>query len=83
MAALFISGNWAGKTTHAELIADRLHMQHVNVGDLIREKRFYSGWDEEFQAYEIDEQSEDAVRRNPCKTAQLSGFATSTRTRRI
>ena len=74
---------WAGKTTHAELIADRLHMQHVNVGDLIREKRFYSGWDEEFQAYEIDEQSEDAVRRIPCKNAQLSGFATSTRTRRI
>ena len=74
---------WAGKTTHAELIADRLHMQHVNVGDLIREKRFYSGWDEEFQAYEIDEESEDAVRRIPCKNAQLSGFATSTRTRRI
>ena len=47
-------------------------MQHVNVGDLIREKRFYSGWDEEFQAYEIDEQSEDAVRRIPARLRSLA-----------
>ncbi len=66
----------AGKTTHAELIAARLQMQHVNVGDLIREKRFYSGWDEEYQAYEIDEQSEDAVRYVP-KDSRARRFATS------
>ena len=50
-----------GKTTTAEQVAAKLGLRHLNVGDLIKEKKFYSGWDEEFQAFEIDEASEDAV----------------------
>jgi adenylate kinase len=49
-----------GKTTTAELLASASGFKHINVGDLVKKDGLHSGWDEEFQAYYIDE---DKVRQ--------------------
>jgi broad-specificity NMP kinase len=55
-----------GKTTHAQLLMDRspIPLKHVNVADLVKERKLYESWDEEWQTYVVDE---DKARPNtPC-----------------
>ncbi len=50
-----------GKTTTAELVCDMLDgFTRYNVGELVKEGRFYSGVDE-FGALEIDQEAEDRL----------------------
>lgn len=46
-----------GKTTHAALLASTSSspMVHINVSDLVKEKGFHEGWDEEYQSWIVDE----------------------------
>ncbi|TMW55745.1 hypothetical protein Poli38472_010627 [Pythium oligandrum] len=45
-----------GKTTMCQMLAERSEsLQHVNVGDLVKEKNLHEGRDEEFDAFILDE----------------------------
>jgi Holliday junction resolvasome RuvABC ATP-dependent DNA helicase subunit len=44
-----------GKTTHSELIAAEAGLQHVNIGALVREHELYDGYNEEFEAYFVND----------------------------
>jgi len=46
-----------GKSTHAQLLAEEspVPLTHINVGELVKEKGFYEGFDQEWQSYTVDE----------------------------
>lgn len=46
-----------GKSTHGQLLAEQssVPLRHINVGDLVKEKGLHEGYDEEWQAYTVDE----------------------------
>ena len=44
-----------GKTTHADLVASELALTHLNVGDLVKEHELHDGYDEEYQAFTIND----------------------------
>ncbi|KAF6166176.1 hypothetical protein GIB67_023886 [Kingdonia uniflora] len=45
----------AGKTTMSPLLADVAQLRHVNVGDVVKEKNLYDGWDENLKCNFIKE----------------------------
>lgn len=47
-----------GKTTTCELLAQSGRLEHINVGDLVKSRHLHEGYDEEHQAFVLDE---DAV----------------------
>ena len=44
-----------GKTATASLVAERLGFQHLCVGDLVKQNKFYEGKDEKFDSMILDE----------------------------
>ena len=46
-----------GKSTHAQLLAAEspIPMNHINVGELVKQKNLYEEYDEEWQSYTVDE----------------------------
>ncbi|TFY74972.1 hypothetical protein EWM64_g9039 [Hericium alpestre] len=46
-----------GKSTHAQLLAEEspVPLQHINVGEWVKEKGLHEGYDEEWQSYTVDE----------------------------
>eukprot|EP00562_Extubocellulus_spinifer_P002000 CAMPEP_0178474008 /NCGR_PEP_ID=MMETSP0696-20121128/2381_1 /TAXON_ID=265572 /ORGANISM="Extubocellulus spinifer, Strain CCMP396" /LENGTH=201 /DNA_ID=CAMNT_0020101249 /DNA_START=76 /DNA_END=681 /DNA_ORIENTATION=+ len=44
-----------GKTATASLIAERLEMQHISVGDVVKQHKFYEGRDEKYDSLILDE----------------------------
>lgn len=44
-----------GKTTTSEMVAQELGFRHINVGEWVREKNLHSGWNAEFDCFDIDE----------------------------
>ncbi|KAI8467870.1 MAG: AAA domain-containing protein [Monoraphidium minutum] len=44
-----------GKTTTSEQVAAATGLRHVNVGDWVKEQELHCGWDEEHQAFILDE----------------------------
>ncbi len=44
-----------GKTATASMIAERLHMQHINVGGIIQENKCHLEFDEQLQTHVLDE----------------------------
>ncbi|KAJ7071223.1 AAA domain-containing protein [Mycena amicta] len=46
-----------GKSTHAQLLVDEspIPLKHINVGEWVKEKGFYTQFDEEWQSYTVDE----------------------------
>lgn len=46
-----------GKSTHAQILADEspIPLQHINVGEWVKEKGLYEDFDEEWQSYTVDE----------------------------
>ncbi|KDD76260.1 hypothetical protein H632_c294p1 [Helicosporidium sp. ATCC 50920] len=60
-----------GKTTTAELLASAAGLEHVNVGQLVKDEGLHSGWDERFQCHILDEDKvcdelEDKMGRGGC-----------------
>eukprot|EP00389_Voromonas_pontica_P015540 GDKH01024241.1.p1 GENE.GDKH01024241.1~~GDKH01024241.1.p1 ORF type:complete len:175 (-),score=30.30 GDKH01024241.1:150-674(-) len=44
-----------GKTTLSRMLAERLGMQHIEVGEWVREKRLYKEWDDEMNCSIFDD----------------------------
>ncbi|KAA1479344.1 P-loop containing nucleoside triphosphate hydrolase protein [Dentipellis sp. KUC8613] len=46
-----------GKSTHAALLAEEspVPLQHINVGEWVKERGLHEGYDEEWQSYTVDE----------------------------
>lgn len=44
-----------GKTVTAHTLAEKTGLNHIDVGDLAKEKHLYDGWDEEYGCYVLDE----------------------------
>jgi len=44
-----------GKTVTAALVAERLGLRHINVGEIIKEHKCYDGHDEELDTHILDE----------------------------
>ena len=49
-----------GKTLHSSLLHSDLEssevpMTHLNIGDIVKEKGFHEGFDEQWQSYTVDE----------------------------
>jgi adenylate kinase len=53
-----------GKTTHAQLLAAQapVVLQHINVGELVKEHSLHEGFDDEWQSYTVDEDKVRSVR---------------------
>ncbi|MCO5575845.1 hypothetical protein L7F22_029650 [Adiantum nelumboides] len=47
-----------GKSTHAQLIVQAVpEMRHLDMGPIVKENGFHVGFDEEYQTYDVDEDS--------------------------
>ncbi|OJA10777.1 hypothetical protein AZE42_00306 [Rhizopogon vesiculosus] len=46
-----------GKSTHAQLLVAEspIPLKHINVGQLVKDKSFHHGFDEQWQSYTVDE----------------------------
>ncbi|TXT11058.1 hypothetical protein VHUM_01809 [Vanrija humicola] len=46
-----------GKTLHSEMLAldADVPLQHINIGDVVKQHGFHEGWDDEWQSYTVDE----------------------------
>lgn len=44
-----------GKTTHCEVLAERLGLRHLSVNQVVKDKECHEGWDDEFQSWVVDE----------------------------
>lgn len=46
-----------GKSTHAQIIANEspLSLEHINVGEWVKERGLYEDFDQEWQSYTVDE----------------------------
>lgn len=49
-----------GKSLHSVLLSQSLQtsvtpLVHLNIGDIVKEKGFHEGWDEEWQSWTVDE----------------------------
>ena len=68
-----------GKTSHCSQLVESLSakysFRHINCGDLVKEKSLHTGWDEEWQSYDVDDDkvcaplSHVAAQSNLCHTA--------------
>ncbi|KAF5197342.1 Adenylate kinase isoenzyme 6-like protein [Thalictrum thalictroides] len=44
-----------GKTTTSSLLADATQLNHINIGELVKQKNLHDGWDDEFDCHIINE----------------------------
>ncbi|KAJ6242955.1 pos9-activating factor fap7-related [Anaeramoeba flamelloides] len=44
-----------GKTTTAKQVCSELEYNHINISELVKEKEFYTEYDEEYETFVIDE----------------------------
>lgn len=44
-----------GKTTHAEVLAERTGLRHVSVNQVVKDRECHEGWDDEFKSWIVDE----------------------------
>jgi adenylate kinase len=59
---ILVSGTpGTGKSTLCEALAKRLELDYINIGKLVKDEGFHAGFDTEFQAFKIDESSEDQI----------------------
>jgi hypothetical protein len=74
----FCSTPGTGKTTHAAQVVEQLQSnpstsgaswQHVNVGDFVKDKGCHSGYNEEWQSWDVDE---DKVSLVPPRSSSLA-----------
>lgn len=46
----------AGKSAHAAALCSEVSsLESLNIGSLVKEQGLHSGWDEEWQSYDVDE----------------------------
>jgi len=55
---LLITGTpGTGKSTTASALAEATNLRYICIGDLVKEKEFYHGWDNELECHFINEDS--------------------------
>ncbi|KAI0840191.1 P-loop containing nucleoside triphosphate hydrolase protein [Hypoxylon sp. FL0890] len=61
-----------GKTTHAEMLAERTGFRHFSVNQIVKDRECHEGWDEEYLSFIVDEDKlldaleEDDVKAGGC-----------------
>ncbi|EGS20967.1 uncharacterized protein CTHT_0028060 [Thermochaetoides thermophila DSM 1495] len=60
-----------GKTSHAELLAERTGLKHISINQIVKDKECHEGYDEEYQSWIVDEDKlldaiEDEVTKGGC-----------------
>ncbi|KAK7276597.1 hypothetical protein RIF29_17740 [Crotalaria pallida] len=45
-----------GKTTMSTALAEATHLRHINIGDLVKEKKLHDGWDDELHCFILNEE---------------------------
>mmetsp|Transcript_46075 Transcript_46075/g.141886 ORF Transcript_46075/g.141886 Transcript_46075/m.141886 type:complete len:180 (-) Transcript_46075:66-605(-) len=50
-----------GKTTMGQMLAQELGLNHIEIGKVIKENEFHSGYDEHFDTHEVTEDDEDRL----------------------
>jgi nucleoside-triphosphatase THEP1 len=51
-----------GKTTTSEMIAEVTGLEHVNVGEIVKQKQLHEGYLEEFDTHVLDEDKVGVIR---------------------
>ncbi|CAI9289454.1 unnamed protein product [Lactuca saligna] len=44
-----------GKTTTSAALAEATNLRHINIGDLVRDKKLHDGWDDQLECYIVNE----------------------------
>ncbi len=44
-----------GKTSHAEVLAQRTGLRHLSINQVVKERGCHDGWDDKFQSWIVDE----------------------------
>ncbi|KAI3791950.1 hypothetical protein L2E82_05816 [Cichorium intybus] len=44
-----------GKTTTSAALAEATHLRHINIGELVKDKKLHDGWDDQLDCYVINE----------------------------
>jgi hypothetical protein len=52
-----------GKTTLSELLCQQSGYRHINISEVVKEKKLFSSFDEVMQAYEIDDDKVSPLHR--------------------
>ncbi|OQS07599.1 adenylate kinase [Thraustotheca clavata] len=56
MPNILITGTpGTGKTTMSQLLAEKTHLEYINVGELVKQHNLHSGRDEEYDCFVLDE----------------------------
>ncbi|CAG9999955.1 unnamed protein product, partial [Clonostachys byssicola] len=60
-----------GKTTHCEILAEKIGARHLSVNQVVKDKECHEGWDDEYQSWIVDEDKlldaiEDDVKEGGC-----------------
>ena len=52
-----------GKTSHAAAFveASPFEFEHLNIGDIVKERGCHEGWNEEWQSYDVDDDRVSAI----------------------
>lgn len=60
-----------GKTSHCEILAENTGLKHISINNIVKEKGFHEGYDDQFQSWIVDEEKlldylEDIVKLGGC-----------------
>ncbi|KAL7596124.1 hypothetical protein Lser_V15G28298 [Lactuca serriola] len=44
-----------GKTTTSAALAEATSLRHINIGDLVKDKKLHDGWDDQLECYIVNE----------------------------
>ncbi|XP_071700866.1 adenylate kinase isoenzyme 6 homolog [Rutidosis leptorrhynchoides] len=44
-----------GKTTTSAALAEAANLRHINIGELVKDKKLHDGWDDQLECYVINE----------------------------
>lgn len=45
-----------GKTSHCEILAENTGLKHISINNIVKEKGFHEGYDDQFQSWIVDEE---------------------------
>ncbi|KAJ9546104.1 hypothetical protein OSB04_025811 [Centaurea solstitialis] len=52
---LFTGTPGTGKTTTSAAVAEAANLRHINIGELVKDKKLHDGWDDQLECYVINE----------------------------
>ncbi len=58
-----------GKTTTSEQVAQQTGLRHINVGQWVKDKGLHSGWNAQFECFDLDEDKVSRTEKSKAQTA--------------